>query len=190
MASARGRQLIEATPAAIRPMLWSLARWLKSSISSLRDWSRYAPSWFVVRSPNLAREMRAVAAGKAAFSRNSGGQGRADYILRRNTHRLEKGLISRPRRQVFATDYIEQTVERFLVGTSCCPEGIEPGSELAWCRDVLTDYFEIGGQAPEIERARIRFEGAAVGLNSHRVGGLTPFLRDLDGGLPVSTTLS
>lgn len=185
MDNTRGRQLMEAAPAAIRPTLWSFARRLKSFMTSLRDWSRYAPSWFVVRSPNLAREMRAVAAGKAAFSRNSGGHGRADYILRRNTHRLEKGLISRPRRQVFATDYIEQTVERFLMGTSCCPEGIEPGSELAWCRDVLTEYFEIGAHAPEIERARIRFEGAAVGLNGHEVGGLTPFLRDLDGGSPV-----
>lgn len=186
MASARGRQLIEATPAAIRPLLWSLARRFKSSVSSLRDWSRYAPRWFIVRSPNLAREMRAVAAGKAAFSRNNGGQGRADYILRRNTHRLEKGLISRPRRQVFATDYIEQTVERFLEGTSCCPEGIEPGSELAWCRDVLTEFFEIAGHAPEIDRSRRRFQAAASGLGTGEASVLTPFLRDLDDGPPVA----
>jgi nitroreductase len=183
MSSARGRQLIEAAPAAIRPPLWSAARRLKSMMSSLRDWSRYPPTWLLVRSPNLAREMRAVAAGKAAFTSRTGGQLRADYVLRRNTHRLEKGLISRPRRQVFATEYIEETVERFLLGIGCCPEGVEAGSELAWCRDVLEAYFRIGGHAPEIDRARSRFERADLGDPGEST--LTPFLRDLEGGPPV-----
>ena len=37
---------------------------------------------------------------------------------------------------------------------------IEPGSELAWSRDVLSEYFAIVDSTPEIDRARMRFVAA------------------------------
>ena len=71
------------------------------------------------------------------------------YTLRRNTHRLEKEIISRPRRDVFATDYIGETVEHFVAGARRCDGHFEPASELAWSRDVLVEYFAIAGASPE-----------------------------------------
>ena len=55
------------------------------------------------------REAIAVAAGQRRYFPVE----TDDTALRRNIHRLEKGLVSRPRRHVFALDYIGSTVTRF-----------------------------------------------------------------------------
>jgi nitroreductase len=59
-------------------------------------------------------------------------------LLRRNIHRLEKGLSMIPLREIFAQDYIQQTVEAFSTST------INKKNEntLKWCFDVLKQYFE------------------------------------------------
>ena len=59
-------------------------------------------------------------------------------LLRRNIHRLEKGLSMVPLREIFAQDYIQQTVEAF------CESEINQKNEntLKWCFDVLKQYFE------------------------------------------------
>lgn len=66
------------------------------------------------------------------------------YKLRRNIHRLEKGLCMRPRRGAFARGYIEETVSalesvvasRLRAGTPVIEESTE------WALDVLFKYFE------------------------------------------------
>ncbi len=57
------------------------------------------------------REQYAVLAGRRAYYRNLG-KFRASHVeLRRNIHRLEKGILMRPRRTTFARDYVEETIE-------------------------------------------------------------------------------
>lgn len=61
-------------------------------------------------------------------------------LLRRNIHRIEKGLIMRPRRLVFAENYIIETVKCFALATESttfCE------AEKKWAIDVLNSYFEI-----------------------------------------------
>ena len=129
--------------------------------------------------------MRAVATGSAAFKRTAAGTG-TDYALRRSIHRMEKGIISRPRRDVFATDYVESTVEHFVEGVHGSGSRIEEGSEIAWARDVLGQYFAIVGSSPEIDRARRRF-GATMSASPQGLStGLTPYSRELGEEPPVT----
>ena len=59
------------------------------------------------------------------------------YKLRRNVHRLEKGLIMDTRREVFALDYIEDTVEAYVqASASACSDP----SQIKWYQYVLQEY--------------------------------------------------
>jgi nitroreductase len=76
---------------------------------------------------------------KVAAERENGPR----YTLRRNIHRLEKGLIMRPRRTVFAADYIGETVDAFDTFCQRLDKKIEGDALLAgWSGDVLRRYFE------------------------------------------------
>jgi len=65
----------------------------------------------------------------------------AFYLLRRNIHRLEKGLIMKNRRAVFALEYIEETVDAFIRVFSGPIDQVS-AKNLKWYRDVLDNYFE------------------------------------------------
>jgi len=70
------------------------------------------------------------------------------YTLRRNVHRLEKGLIMKPRRDVFALDYIATTVSLF--GT-LIDAGFESNT-IQWTQDVLAEYFRVADKShPKIQ---------------------------------------
>jgi nitroreductase len=182
---AKGKRLVAATPRPLRPMVLGVARRGRDVGDWLRGWLRFGAASHFVRSSNFARELKAVSSGTADFRRTSGGRGSTDYVLRRNTHRLEKGIISRPRRDVFATDYIEETVAHFVVATSQLVGSIEDGSELAWSRDVLNEYFVIAGSSPEIDRARQKYLASPARLCGETRNPLIPFVRDLSKEPPV-----
>jgi nitroreductase len=82
------------------------------------------------------------------------------FMMRRNVHRLEKGLLlqSRP---VFALDYIATTVTLF----GNCLNSKEAGqrqAELDWAGDILTEYFRRVKGHPIVEEARLRYDQLAV----------------------------
>ena len=141
----------------------------------------------------LKREERAIEAGQAAYAAALRAERGASFLMRRNVHRIEKGLITTPRRRVFATDFIGETVgeyEAVVRGRG----GRGAGPELAWARDVLTRYFaETDPEDPTIAAARRRFEGvprpgdalaAPVDLRA-APGPAHPFRRQ-DGAPPVA----
>jgi nitroreductase len=80
-------------------------------------------------------------------------------MLRRNVHRLEKGLVMTPRQPVFAEDYIGETVAEF--GRCLELGGLDPAEE-KWARDVLTGYFAAISDTPSIQDARARFHAHAA----------------------------
>ena len=134
----------------------------------------------------LERELDAVLHGLRAYERLAADEDGNRFLLRRNTHRLEKGLLMRPRREVFARDYIEETVEVYARLLGRRGERAADPEELRWTHDVLEEYFSVIGAAPEIERARERFadlaplDAPAGARPSH------PYRRDLDGPPPVA----
>jgi nitroreductase len=143
-----------------------------------------APSFvYGLASDAFTREHNAVFAGRERYQQlvTKGGQ---RYLLRRNTHMLEKGLIMKPRREVFALDYIGVTVDCYnsLVG-----ETDIDAAELQWAHDVLAQYFEVTADHPTIEAARSRFEQGVMGTDERSTSpGLSPYARDLNAPLTVS----
>jgi len=120
------------------------------------------------------REQWAVLSGRRAYWAAVGSQRSSRVELRRNVHRLEKGLLMRPRRSSFAADYIEETVRFYLAAVG--REGGDPtadASELQWAFDVLSEYFVVcADDHPAIARARTAFEAV-----EHRTsaGDLKPY---------------
>lgn len=93
------------------------------------------------------REMRSVVLGKHEFA--SKGQEGSISLLRRNIHRLEKGLIMHPRRPVFALEYIEETQQAYSKAILAANSTVEPnGSVLTWAHDVLESYYAACGKHP------------------------------------------
>ena len=105
------------------------------------------------------REQWAVLAGRRSYYTNLRRSRTSHVELRRNVHRLEKGILMRPRRDVFARDYIGETVEFYAQALRREPSApaIEPG-ELSWAHDVLVDYFKsISAEDPTVDAARAQF---------------------------------
>lgn len=99
------------------------------------------------------REIRVVSAGQRQFFR---GRFRLhDPLLRRNIHRLEKGLTMRPRAPVFAEEYILETVQAYAKAVAS--HSADP-SEIAWAGDVLQTYFSSVRETPSVTTAKVAFK--------------------------------
>lgn len=86
-------------------------------------------------------------------------------LLRRNIHRLEKGLIMQPRKEVFAEGYIQETVSAFSqVRASKAGSSLEA----QWAEDVLTRYFEVVSSTPTIKNAFALFENSKNNKTSNK----------------------
>ncbi|RUO41644.1 nitroreductase-like protein [Pseudidiomarina aestuarii] len=144
-------------PATLKGRIHAFNAALNRRMMSIFAFSRFTSSLFYTFfSREFAREHQAVLKGRIAYWKSLKNIQRTCALLRRNTHRLEKGLIMRPRRASFAEAYIGETV-------SCFRQAAASGSlelnELKWAQDVLTSYFEVVTDTPIIARARADFEG-------------------------------
>lgn len=112
------------------------------------------------------REQFAVLRGRRDYYRNLSKARRSSTELRRNIHRLEKGISMQPRRPVFALDYLEETLDFYekAVASAChagsgTSQTATDTDELTWAHDVLTDYFAIvSSENPVVAAAWRRFE--------------------------------
>ena len=122
--------------------------------------------YYAFCSSSFRREQRAVVCGSLKYMRQAWNPSGCQYLLRRNIHLLEKGLLMRPRRGVFALDYIQEAVacygRAFQLGKTS-PE-LVCQSELQWAADVLTRYFEVTGPHAIINRLRDRFRALQAGV--------------------------
>lgn len=194
----------DALPSAVRPRVprVALRGLLRNGVHRARRWlgfvslriarvasrSRFASAaYYFFLSSAFWREQRAVLSGRVMYERDANSGTSSPYLLRRNVHRLEKGLIMRPRREVFALDYIEETVECFhhqCAGGTAVMAVASP-DELQWAEDVLARYFSAVDCHPTVDRARARYESSRRALHA-RVTEFAPFARDLEGAPPVS----
>ncbi|MBI1178622.1 nitroreductase [bacterium] len=135
------------------------------------------------------RETQAVVSGIASYRQSIGLPRKTLSLLRRNTHRLEKGLIMIPRRPVFATDYISETVACYERCLQQHANDLFDPVELTWAYDVLQRYFSTVSTHPAVDAARARFEAlAAPSGQSTREKPFAPYARDL--ATPLKTTLA
>lgn len=138
--------------------------------------------WFAFG--NFMREQRSVQAGKKQYYKNLAKSPRSNALLRRNTHRLEKGLIMQPRRPTFAENYIDETVQIYVATANKFnqdPDSVDQ-SELEWANNVLNSYFEVVEATPRIAAAQQSFESCKF-LPENT--DLVPYTRDLSVPLPT-----
>ena len=137
--------------------------------------ARLSSIYYATFNGAFRREHVGVVGGQAVYHARNKSIGGSSWLLRRNVHRLEKGLIMRPRRPVFAVDYVDQTVSTYAALASLGGEAaLDPG-ELQWGRDVLTEYFAVTGSDPTIDRARARFSD--VVSEQDRDSRMVPYAR-------------
>lgn len=144
------------TKAKLRAMLAKL----DLSISALFGHKilRFKAPWFYHWfNSQFSREQVAVLAGRNAYHNSQGIGANTSALLRRNIHRIEKGLSMSPRRPVFAEDYIGETLDCFC---RCLTNSEQCIEELSWAKDVLTEYFAKVGETHTILAAKLAFDGA------------------------------
>lgn len=114
----------------------------------------------------LGRERRYVRRGMRAYGR-SVATGSDLYLLRRNVHRIEKGLTMRPARSQFATDYVAETVAAFDGGVRSA--ALQPHHpEFNWMYSVLSTYFGVTTASghPSIMAARTVFHDVVATIDA------------------------
>ena len=101
-------------------------------------------------------EQQAVLKGQLLYHQQKGILGRSSPLLRRNIHRLEKGLVMRPRKPVFALDYLAQTVDAYILALQTAEMD---ESEMQWAEAILKEYFSAtDSNHPAIATQKKRFE--------------------------------
>src|SRR5690625_1399048 len=117
---------------------------------------RLSSFYYFLLSNQFKREQHAVLNGKVKHLREQKSEQSNYYSLVRNTHRIEKGLLMRPRKPVFALDYIEQTTNAFL---NLNGQYVEV-AQYKWFKDVLSEYFEATKGHPKVDQLAQRFYSA------------------------------
>lgn len=126
------------------------------------------------------REQYAVLNGRRNYYRNLKRERKTHVELRRNIHRLEKGMIMQPRKPVFAKDYIGETVEFYeeAVRQYHSLESSIDHTELEWSRDVLERYFGyVSKEDDKINAAYKRFDATLAVYDHHSSEVKAPFKR-------------
>jgi len=116
----------------------------------------FASFYYCFLSSQFHREHLATLKGRSAYKLKLNQNVNSSALLRRNIHRLEKGLIMQPRRPVFASDYIGETVHHY---TDLLRYLDFDKAELNWAFQVLTNYFTVvsEGQNKLVDLARLQF---------------------------------
>ena len=133
-------------------MIKTLRHFLKLKFKSKRI---LASIYYTFFSRNFGREQKAVLAGKLAYEQSLKEIGETSVLLRRNIHKLEKGLIMQPRRDVFGEGVIGETVKIYEIAIK---KGNLNTEEKKWFTDVLTKYFTVVKNTNTIMKVREKFE--------------------------------
>jgi nitroreductase len=102
-------------------------------------------------------EMKHVLKGKVEYYHNLINKKSNVYILRRNIHRIEKGMVMQPRRNIFATGFIGETVLAYKNMMNIFENSEQSNPLLEWSSDVLQEYFKITDNHPSIDYAKQLF---------------------------------
>ena len=130
------------------------------SIARRSQW--LAGLYYFLVSSQFRREMHAVLNGRFHFDNVKDRNKSHTFMLRRNIHRIEKGLCMVPRKPIFAAAYIEATVRKFEI---CMSFQCIEDTECEWVHDVLEHYFSVVEQTSEIKTAKKIFDRARKDIN-------------------------
>lgn len=146
--------------------------------------ARLSALYYSLLSNDFIKEQHGVMCGVYAYHKSSGTMQGTRYLLRRNIHRLEKGLLMKPRQAFFAVNFITETLDCYEQAVMACQD-LEGSSvnELVWAHDVLKEYFNIVASNPIVDQARNRF----LKIPPFTIDGTrVPYKRDLRQLPPVN----
>ena len=121
----------------------NIKKWVDHRLLELSSRSgRLGSLYYAFYSNAFDREHRAALYGRNLYTQEASRRQGSQYLLRRNVRRIEKGLLMRPRKEVFALEgYIVETVQRYQVALQNA--GLSAPEELQWAHDVLQTYFSV-----------------------------------------------
>ena len=126
----------------MKKLILSFYAWLDQRLLPIAAKHRLlANCYYALFNPHFRREQWATVAGRNHYRVYEASCQIASVILRRNLHRLEKGLSMSVRKPLFALDYIDETLsalQNYLQHT----DAIDPVL-LTYCHDVLQQYFAV-----------------------------------------------
>lgn len=124
---------------------------LDMTFVSLCGKNRYLAGLYYLFTKDFAREHQAVLQGRFSYYASLKDISETCALLRRNIHRLEKGLIMRPRKKIFGERFILETVwaYRDAVNTKKLNN-----AEQKWATDVLDEYFTVVAISKVISKAK------------------------------------
>jgi nitroreductase len=120
--------------------------------------------YYAVGSRTFDREHKATLTAKAKYLRDvHTGDGNI-FVLRRNVHKLEKALVMKPRRDIFALAFIHETVVSYADCVDRHAAGqISDTDTLEWSRQVLRVYFaSISKPHAIVDEAKAIFDAASA----------------------------
>lgn len=148
-------RLVGILPSAIRIVLRrGIGRIERLLLSVMARSGVTASLYYLLFNSQFRREHRAVMLGQLAYWRSLDHVGESSALLRRNVHRLEKGLTTHPQKSVFGESYIGETVTCYARALTSAEWSMD---ERRWATDVLRDYFDKVGDAEAINAARDDF---------------------------------
>ncbi len=110
--------------------------------------------------------------------------------LRRNIHRIEKGLVHLDPKPLFALGYIGETVRLFGEFASQCMVGKGDHETLIWARDVMGKYFTAVSPCRKVDLAKVEYERVCKNFqgqgNSTSPWGSTPYGEESRPPVPIS----
>lgn len=137
--------------------------------------------YYGLLSSRFTREHRAVMQGRLRYERDLSSQRGSQALLRRNIHRIEKGLIMRPFRPIFGLEYIGETVQAFSKRARHRDEF--PG-ELSWAQAVLDRYFDAAAGDERLSQWEMIYRESRLPVST--AFPCAPYLRPLEPESPVS----
>lgn len=144
------------------PLFKAVYDGLNTAILEVFGWNRVLTHlYYTVLPLSFNREQAAVFRGRRNYYRDKFSPDVTHVGLRRNVHRIEKALIMKNRRPVFAADYIGETVKFYAasVAQSRVSQGSMELSELQWAHDVLAEYFRVvDASNPRVAAAKSTFD--------------------------------
>jgi carboxypeptidase C (cathepsin A) len=112
---------------------------------------------------SFRREKQSVLKGIVSFQKKSNGDIYNQSLLTRNIHRIEKGLIMKNTKNIFALDYIEETIKEYKKIKGHTNEIVY----FKWYTDVLEKYFSVvDGNHPIIHKLYNEFKENKIEFNT------------------------
>lgn len=149
--------------------------------ASMYSWS--ARLYYTLINSGYVRDQEAFLAGRLAYAQSLDCPAGGHALIRRNVHRIEKGLLMRPRRVPFALDYIRETVDAYDHW-----QQVEVDiTEAMWATDVLDEYFIVHKDCSALVDLRAHYQSCR-GNCTVEGSRSVPYQRDLD--TPLNITIN